>query len=90
MPSLDLAIYKMGGMGNTIRHSPMFPSPNPSHVRDDWKPIQGTRFIEGSRGRGCGIRRVFEMVYAAGVPKRSAPKVTVTREAGEADFVAPK
>ena len=35
------------------------------HSRDDWKPIQGTPFVEGSRGGDDGIRRVLEMVCAA-------------------------
>jgi hypothetical protein len=35
------------------------------HSRDDWKPIVGTPFIEGSRGGDDGIRRVLEMVCAA-------------------------
>ena len=39
------------------------------HSRDDWKPIQGTPFVEGSRGGDDGIRRVLEMVCAAVIPK---------------------
>lgn len=35
------------------------------HSRDDWKPIVGTPFIEGSRAGDDGIRRVLEMVSAA-------------------------
>jgi hypothetical protein len=35
------------------------------HSRDGWKPIQGTPFVEGSRGGDDGIRRVLEMVCAA-------------------------
>jgi hypothetical protein len=37
--------------------------------RDNWKPIQGTPFVEGSRAGDDGIRRVLEMVCAAVVPK---------------------
>jgi hypothetical protein len=45
------------------------PQPEPSHARDDWKPIQGTPFVEGSRAGDDGIRRVLEMVCAAVVPR---------------------
>src|SRR5690349_17105840 len=70
VPSLDLVIYKMGG--NNGQYDPNFtniPQPEPSHERDDWKPIQGTPFVEGSMGGDDGIRRVLEMVCAAVVPK---------------------
>jgi CubicO group peptidase (beta-lactamase class C family) len=66
VPSLDLVIYKMGG--NNGQYDPAFtdvPQPEPDHSRDDWKPIQGTPFIEGSRGGDDGLRRVVEMVCAA-------------------------
>jgi CubicO group peptidase (beta-lactamase class C family) len=66
VPSLDLVIYKMGG--NNGQYDPTFttiPQPEASTVRDDWKPIQSTPFIEGSRGGDDGIRRVLEMVSAA-------------------------
>ena len=66
VPSLDLVIYKMGG--NHGQYDPTFtniPQPKPSTARDDWKPIVGTPFIEGSRGGDDGIRRVLEMVSAA-------------------------
>ena len=66
VPSLDLVIYKMGG--NNGQYDPTFtniPQPEPSHERDDWKPIPGTPFQEGSRGGDDGIRRVLEMVCAA-------------------------
>ena len=59
-------IYKMGG--NSGQYDPTFttiPQPEPSHERDDWKPIVGTPFIEGSRAGDDGIRRVLEMVSAA-------------------------
>lgn len=66
VPSLDLVIYKMGG--NNGQYDPTLtglPQPEASHERDDWKPIPGTPFQEGSRGGDDGIRRVLEMVCAA-------------------------
>ncbi|MEO6036091.1 MAG: serine hydrolase [Verrucomicrobiota bacterium] len=66
VPSLDLVIYKMGGSNG--QYDPNFtsiPQPEPSTARDDWKPIQATPFVEGSRGGDDGIRRVLEMVSAA-------------------------
>ena len=66
VPSLDLVIYKMGG--NNGQYDPTLtglPQPEPSHARDDWKPIPSTPFHEGSRGGDDGIRRVLEMVSAA-------------------------
>ena len=57
VPSLDLVIYKMGG--NNGQYDPTLtdvPQPKPSHARDDWKPIQGTPFIEGS------VRKIMEFV----------------------------
>ena len=59
LPSLDLVVYKMGG--NTGQYDPTLtdvPQREPSHARDDWKPLQGTPFVEGSRGGDDGIRRV--------------------------------
>jgi len=51
---------------NGTRVSITIPRPAPGdHSRDDWKPIQGTPFIEGSRAGDDGIRRVLEMVCAA-------------------------
>jgi CubicO group peptidase (beta-lactamase class C family) len=70
VPSLDLVIYKMGG--NNGQYDPTLtdvPQPDPSHERDDWKPIVGTPFIEGSRAGDDGIRRVLEMVCAAVAPQ---------------------
>ena len=64
--SLNLVIYKI--VGNNGQYDPTFtniPQPEPSHERDDWKPIQGTPFVEGSRAGDDGIRRVLEMVCAA-------------------------
>ncbi len=66
VPSLDLVIYKMGG--NHGQYDPALTGiaqPEPSHERDDWKPVPGTPFQEGSRGGDDGIRRVLEMVCAA-------------------------
>ena len=66
VPSLDLVIYKMGG--NNGQYNPTLtdvPQPEPSHARDDWKPIVGTPFQEASRAGDDGLRRVLEMVYAA-------------------------
>jgi hypothetical protein len=60
VPSLDLVIYKMGG--NNGQYDPTLTDvaqPEPSHERDDWKPIQGTPFIEGRRGGDDGIRRLL-------------------------------
>jgi trimeric autotransporter adhesin len=62
VPSLDLVIYKMGG--NSGQYDPTLtdvPQPEPNYERDDWKPIQVTPFVEGSRGGDDGIRRVLEM-----------------------------
>jgi hypothetical protein len=63
VPSLDLVIYKM--RGNNRQYDPTLtevPQPEPSHARDNWKPIQGTLFVEGSHAGDDGIRRVLEMV----------------------------
>jgi CubicO group peptidase (beta-lactamase class C family) len=66
VPSLDLVIYKMGGHNGQYEPSLTgLPQPEPSHERDDWKPIAATPFIEGSRAGDDGIRRVLEMVCAA-------------------------
>jgi hypothetical protein len=45
------------------------PQPEPNHERNDWKPIQGTPFVEGSRAGDDGIRHVLEMVCAALAPR---------------------
>jgi CubicO group peptidase (beta-lactamase class C family) len=66
VPSLDLVIYKLGG--NNGQYDPALtglPQPEPSHARDDWKPLPRTPFQEGSLGGDDGIRRVLEMVCAA-------------------------
>ncbi len=65
VPSLDLVIYKLGG--NNDQYNPALtglPQPEPSHDRDDWKPIPGTGFHEGSLG-GQALWRVLEMVCSA-------------------------
>jgi CubicO group peptidase (beta-lactamase class C family) len=66
VPSLDLVIYKMGGHNG--QYDPTLtglPQPEPSHERDDWKPIPRTPFHEGSLGGDDGIRRDLEMICAA-------------------------
>jgi CubicO group peptidase (beta-lactamase class C family) len=66
VPSLDLVIYKMGGHNG--QYEPALtglPQPEPSHERDDWKPIPRTPFNEGSLGGDDGIRRGLKMVCAA-------------------------
>ena len=66
VPSLDLVIYKMGGnSGQYDVTLTGLPQPEPDQSRDDWKPIPGTPFHEGSRGGDDGLRRVLEMVSAA-------------------------
>jgi CubicO group peptidase (beta-lactamase class C family) len=66
VPSLDLVIYKMGGHNGQYEPSLTgLAQPEPSHDRDDWKPIPRTPFNEGSLGGDDGIRRVLEMVCAA-------------------------
>jgi hypothetical protein len=67
VPWLDLVIYKMcGNNGQYDSTLTDVPRPEPSHARDEWKPIQGTPFVEASRGGDDGgIRRVLEMVCAA-------------------------
>ena len=66
VPSLDLVIYKMGGIDG--QYDPTLtglPQPEPNRERDDWEPIPRTPFHEGSLGGDDGIRRVLEMVSAA-------------------------
>ena len=66
VPSLDLVIYKMGGNNGQYDVTLTgLPQPEPDKSRDDWKPIPGTPFHEGSRGGDDGLRRVLEMVSAA-------------------------
>ncbi len=70
VPSLDLVIYKLGG--NNGQYDPTLTGlPQPTdvdHSRDNWKPIPGTPFNEGSKGGDDGLRRVLEMVSAACIP----------------------
>jgi CubicO group peptidase (beta-lactamase class C family) len=67
VPSLDLVIYKLGG--NNGQYDPALTGlPQPSDVdtsRDNWKPIPGTPFSEGSMGGDDGLRRVLLLVSAA-------------------------
>lgn len=66
VPSLDMVIYKMGGSDG--QYDPALtglPQPEPSHERDDWKPIPGSPFFEGSQGGDDGLRHVLELVTAA-------------------------
>lgn len=65
VPSLDLVIYKLGG--STGQYDPTLtriPQPEPNKDRDNWKPIPGSAFHEGSLG-GQSLWRVLEMVCAA-------------------------
>ena len=67
VPSLDLAIYKMGGGDNQYKeeltHIPQTLTYDGS--RDGWKPIPRTPFHDGTLGGDDGLRRVLEMVCAA-------------------------
>ena len=67
VPSLDLAIYKMGGSDNQYKEEltriPQALKYDGS--RDGWKPIPRTPFHDGSLGGDDGLRRVLEMVCAA-------------------------
>ena len=66
VPSLDLAIYKMGGSNG--QHDPGFtniPQPPQDTSRDNWKPTPRTPFHDGTLGGDDGLRRVLEMVCAA-------------------------
>jgi hypothetical protein len=64
VPSLDLVIYKLGG--KTGQYDPTLtriPQPEPKTDRDDWQPIPGNAFQEGTGAASLG--RVLEMVCAA-------------------------
>ena len=66
VPSLDLAIYKMGGSNG--QYDPTFtniPQPPQSASRDSWKPLPRTPFHDGTLGGDDGLRRVLEMVCAS-------------------------
>jgi CubicO group peptidase (beta-lactamase class C family) len=65
VPSLDLVIYKLGGStGQYDTTLTRIPQPEPNKDRDNWKPIPGSAFHEGSLG-GQSLWRVLEMVCAA-------------------------
>ena len=66
VPSLDIAIYKMGG--NNGQYDPTLtglPQPPPDTSRDDWTPAPRTPFWDGGLGGEDGLRRILEMVCAA-------------------------
>lgn len=66
VPSLDVVIYKLGGSNG--QYDPALTGlPQPPHdaSRDDWKPLPGTPFFEGSQGGDDGLRHVLELVTAA-------------------------
>ena len=65
VPSMDLVVYKLGG--STGQYDPtltLIPQPEPNRERDNWQPIPGTAFHEGSLG-GQALWRVLEMVCAS-------------------------
>ena len=67
VPSLDLAIYKMGGSDGQYKEE-LTGIPQDFKYdgsRDGWKPIPRTPFHDGTLGGDDGIRRVMEMVCAA-------------------------
>ncbi|MBI3854659.1 MAG: serine hydrolase [Planctomycetes bacterium] len=67
VPSLDLAVYKMGGSDGQYKEEltgiPQTLKYDGS--RDAWKPIPRTPCHDGSLGGDDGLRRVLEMVCAA-------------------------
>lgn len=67
VPSLDLAIYKMGGNDGQYKEEltgiPQTLKYDGS--RDGWKPIPRTPFHDGTLGGDDGVRRVLEMVCAS-------------------------
>ena len=66
VPSLDLAIYKMGGSNG--QYDPSFtniPQPPQDTSRDNWKPLPRTPFHDGTLGGDDGLRRVLEMACAS-------------------------
>lgn len=66
VPSLDVVIYKLGGSNGQYDPSLTgLPQPEQSAARDDWKPLPGTPFFEGSQGGDDGLRHVLELVTAA-------------------------
>ncbi len=67
VPSLDLAIYKMGGSDGQYKEE-LTGIPQDFKYdgsRDGWKPIPRTPFHDGTLGGDDGIRRIMEMVCAA-------------------------
>jgi CubicO group peptidase (beta-lactamase class C family) len=67
VPSLDLAIYKMGGADSQYKEELTGLPQNFTYdgSREGWKPIPRTPFHDGTLGGDDGIRRVLEMVCAA-------------------------
>jgi CubicO group peptidase (beta-lactamase class C family) len=64
VPSLDLVIYKLGGKdGQYDVTLTRIPQPAQKHDRDNWQPIPGNAFQEGSGA--ASLTRVLEMVCAA-------------------------
>lgn len=66
VPSLDVVIYKLGGSNG--QYDPTLteiPQPPQDAARDEWKPLPGTPFFEGSQGGDDGLRHVLELVTAA-------------------------
>ncbi len=67
VPSLDMVIYKMGGNDGQYKQELTGIPQNFKYdgSRENWKPIPGGPFTEGSKGGDDGIRRVLELVSAA-------------------------
>ncbi|MHB1081798.1 MAG: serine hydrolase domain-containing protein [Prosthecobacter sp.] len=64
VPSLDLVIYKLGGKdGQYDPTLTRIAQPEQKHDRDNWQPIPGNAFMEGSGA--ASLNRVLEMVCAA-------------------------
>ena len=64
VPSLDLVIYKLGGKdGQYDPTLTRIPQPEQKHDRDNWQPIPGNAFQEGTGA--ASLTRVLEMVCAA-------------------------
>ena len=64
VPSLDLVIYKLGG--KTGQYDPTLtriPQPKADTSRDNWEPIPGHGFTEGTAGATLG--RVLELICSA-------------------------
>ena len=67
VPSLDLAIYKMGGSDGQYKEE-LTRIPQTLRYdgsRDGWKPTPRTPFHDGTLGGDDGLRRILEMVCAA-------------------------